>query len=48
MGKIHDEEAIAAIAEAYSTIATTNVTAYYELDRALFAIAEGLDRTKKR
>lgn len=40
MGKIRDEEAISVIAEAYATIATTNVTAYYELDRALFAIAD--------
>lgn len=39
MGKIRDEEAIATISDAYATIATTNVTPYYELDRALFAIA---------
>lgn len=39
LGKIPDETAIAAIADAYSAIAGTNVTPYYELDRALFAIS---------
>lgn len=44
MGKIRDEESVSVIADAYATIATTNVTPYYELDRALFVIAEGLNR----
>ncbi len=47
-GQIRDERAIATIADAYATIATTNVTPYYELDRALFEISEGLARSKTR
>lgn len=46
-GKIPDEVAIQSIAEAYSNIAGTNVTPYYELDRALFAISSGLERSRK-
>lgn len=46
-GKIRDEVAISAISEAYANIATTNVTPYYELDRALLAIAAGMERMKR-
>ena len=47
-GLIRDEKALLAISEAYATIATTNVSPYYELDRALFEIAESVIRKRLR
>jgi hypothetical protein len=47
-GNVVDETSAAIVAEAYSNIATTNVTPYLELDRALFAVASHIEKKSLR
>lgn len=46
-GRIRDEAAIAEIERSYLSISTTNVTPYYELDRAVFAVADAVRKSRK-
>lgn len=43
-GRIVDEISAAVVAETYSNIATTNVTPYLELDRAIFTVASHIEK----